>query len=402
MTIAMLEALTFGLGRLADAARAAGHDLVLLTADRSTYTHELSRLGPDRLRVVDVDTTDVAACERVLRDLPDLAGLISSTDTWAIPGADLAHRLGLPGPDPEAVRTLRDKAAVRARLHDLGLSRSGPLDPVSTRVFPLVLKDSAGTSSRAVWLCRSPAERDAALREAAGTALKGRLIAEPYFEGPLYSAETIGWRGRTRLLGVLSRVLSPEPACREEASAFPVAFPEADLAGLDDWVGRVLAAAGHERGFAHTEFVLTADGPELVEVNARIGGALVGEALCRSLGVNAYESMVQVALGVRPDLLDGAPGGGPATGFVALYPREAGVLEGWTGLDRLPSLPGAPEWYPTARPGDVLEHLTDQRSCTGIVLAEGPTAELALHRASAAAGGIIPQVRARDHATVPA
>ncbi|QQQ74042.1 ATP-grasp domain-containing protein [Saccharothrix sp. 6-C] len=393
MTLVLLEALTFGLGRIADAARAAGHDLVLLTGDRSIYTHELSRCG-DRLRVVDVDTTDVAACERVLGGIGDLAGLISSTDTWALPGAALAARLGLPGPSPDSVRVLRDKAAVRARLNERGLSRSGPLDPVTTAVFPLVLKDSAGTSSRAVWLVRTPAERDAALLAAAVTPFKGRLIAEPYFEGPLYSAETLSWRGETRLLGVLSRVLSPEPARREEAASFPVAFPAADLAELGEWIGRVLAAAGHERGFAHTEFVLTADGPEVVEINARIGGALVGEALCRALGANAYDAMVQVALGSRPDLLDGVPGGGAATGFVALYPREAGVLEGWTGLERLADLPGHPEWYPTASPGDVLEHLTDQRSCTGIVLAEAPTAELALHRAQAAAGGIIPVVRA--------
>ncbi|MBB5957334.1 biotin carboxylase [Saccharothrix tamanrassetensis] len=392
MTIVLLEALTFGLGRLTDAARAAGHDLVLLTGDRSTYRHELSRCG-DRLRVVDVDTTDVTACERVLRATPGLAGLIGSTDTWALPGAELAARLGLPGPSPAAVGTLRDKAAVRARLHERGLSRSGPLDPTTTEVLPLVLKDSAGTSSRAVWLARSPAERDAALLEAADTPLKGRLIAEPYFEGPLYSVETITWQGETRLLGVLSRVMSPEPLRREEASGFPVAFPHADHAELADWIGRVLAAAGHERGFAHTEFVLTATGPEVVEVNARIGGALVGEALCRALGVNVYDAMVRIALDTRPDLLDHAADGGTATGFVVVYPRTAGVLEGWTGLDRLPDLPGNPEWYPTASPGDVLEHLADQRSGTGIVLAEGPTAELALHRAQAAAGGVIPLVR---------
>ncbi|MFE2750572.1 ATP-grasp domain-containing protein [Actinosynnema sp. NPDC059335] len=394
MTVVLLEALTFGLGRLADAARAAGHDLVLLTGDRWIYRHELSRCG-NRVRVVDVDTTDVTACEQALRELPDLAGLISSTDTWALPGAELAARLGLPGPAPAAVHVLRDKAAVRARLHAHGLSRTGPLDPATAEDFPLVVKDSAGTSSRAVWLCRSVAERDAALREAADTPLKGRLTAEPYFEGPLYSAETLSWRGKTRLLGVLSRVLSPEPARREEASAFPVAFPDSALAELDDWIGHVLKAAGHENGFTHTEFVLTTTGPEVVEINARIGGALVGEALCRALGTNAYDAMVQVALGQRPDLLDGATGDGTATGFVAIYPREAGVLEGWSGLERLTGLPGTPEWYPTASPGDVVEHLTDQRSCTGIVLAEGPTAELALHHAQAAAGGVIPLIRAR-------
>ena len=55
------------------------------------------------------------------------------------------------------------------------------------------------------------------------------------------------------------------------------------------------------------EFVLTTEGPELVEINRRIGGALVGEALCRSLGTNVYDAMVDTALGRRPALLDTLP-----------------------------------------------------------------------------------------------
>ncbi len=386
MTIVLLEALTFGLGRLADAADEAGQELCLLTGDRAIYTHELSRVG-DRIRVVDVDTTDVAACERALRDVPDLAGLINSTDTWALPGAELAARLGLPGPDPDAVRVLRDKSAVRALLHENGLSkgRSVPATPdvIDALGLPLVVKDSAGTSSRAVWVVRDRAELDRALRQAADTQLKGTLIAEPYFAGPLYSAETLTWDDRTRLLGVFSRQLSPEPRRREEAAAFPVAFPD----DLGPWISEVLAAAGHRQGFAHTEFVLTLDGPQVVEINARIGGALVGEALCRSLATNVYTALVAMALGHEPNLVTGS---GPAVGFVLLYPDRAGVLTGWSGLERLTGLPGSPEWYPTAEPGELVTHLDDQRGCTGILLAEGATSELALHRALAAAGGIAP------------
>lgn len=396
MTVVLLEALTFGLGRLVDAASDAGHRLCLLTGDRSIYAHELAILGPDALDVVDIDTTDLAACEAVLRGLPDLAGIISSTDTWAVPGAELTARLGLPGPDVGAVRTLRDKGAVRELLHAQGLSRGtarpSPFD-VEQVGFPLVVKDSAGTSSRGVWLIRDRAELDVALDEAERTPLKGHLIAEPYFAGPVYSAETLTWQGRTRLLGVHSRQLSPEPMRREDAAAFPVAFPAEDLAELDDWIGRVLAAAGFGQGFAHTEFVLTADGPEVIEVNARIGGALVGEALCRSLGKNVYDAMVSVALGKSPALLDDPLEKGAGVAFVLVYADSAGTLTGWSGLDRLAALPGRPEWFPTANPGDRFEHLGDQRGCTGIVLTEGPTAELALHRALTAAGGIRPALR---------
>jgi L-aminoacid ligase-like protein/ATP-grasp domain-containing protein len=396
MTIVLLEALSFGLGRLVAAAEAAGHELCLFTGDRSIYAHELAQLPAGRLAVVDIDTTDIPACEEVLRAMPDLAGIVNSTDTWAIPGSQLIARLGLPGPDPEAVRVLRDKGAVRTLLYKGGLSRAAAV-PVSAAVsvadevgFPMIVKDSSGTSSRGVWLVRDEAELAAALREAEDTALKGHLIAEPYFEGPLYSAETVTWQGRTRLLGVASRQLSPEPARREEAAAFPVAFPDADADALSDWITDVLDAAGHHQGFAHTEFILTATGPEVVEINQRIGGAMIGEALCRSLCTNVYTATIAMALGEEPALLTEPIETGPGIAFVLCYPPEPGVLTGWLGLDRLSGLPGAPEWYPTATVGADLQHLSDQRSCTGILLTEGPTAELALHRALAAGGRITP------------
>lgn len=408
MTIAALEALTFGLGRLVEAADAAGHRLCLLTGNRAVYRHELDLLEPGALDIIDVDTHDATASAAALAAVPGLKGLINSTDTWSVPGADLAAELGLPGPDPAAVRLLRDKSRVRNLLHAQGLSRGPaltvPADPAAADEvlqqigLPVVLKDSAGTSSRNVWLVRDERQLHAALREAAQRPFSGHLFAEPLLAGPVYSAETLSWSGETKLLGVLSRQMSPEPSVREEAAAFPVALPESELALIQDWVGSVLKTAGHDAGFAHVEFVLTTDGPELVEINRRIGGALVGEALCRALRTNVYDAMVAVALGLRPALLDAptatGPAAGPATGFVLVYPDRPGTLTGWTGVDGLAAFPGSPEWYPTAAPGDRLEHVGDQRGCTGIVLTEGATAELALHRALSAAGSIRPLVAA--------
>ena len=409
MTIAALEALAFGLGRLIEAADNAGHRLCLLTGDRDVYRHELAHLDSTALDIVDIDTNDEAACAAALTAVPDLRGLINSTDTWSVPGADLAVELGLPGPDPTAVRQLRDKSRVRNLLHERGLGRGGalavPADPSSASEIlreiglPAVLKDSAGTSSRNVWPVRDGHQLRTALTEAAELPFNGRLFAEPFFSGPVYSAETLSWEGATKLLGVLSRQMSPEPSVREEAAAFPVALPRPELDLVQDWVARVPATAGHDSGFAHVEFVLTTGGPELVEINRRIGGALVGEALCRALGTNVYDAMVDTALGRRPGLLD-APAAddapGPATAFVLVYPDRPGTLTGWTGLDGLSAFPGSPEWYPAAAPGRRVEHLSDQRSCTGIVLAEAATAELALHRALSAAGSIRPVIASDD------
>ncbi|WP_282791708.1 ATP-grasp domain-containing protein [Streptomyces sp. CC224B] len=403
MTVVCLESLTFGLGHLVRAADALGERLCLLTGDPAYYAYELDRLPPTALDVVQVDTFDTEQVADRLGRVPELRGLISSTDTWTLVGAELTARFGLPGVDAAVLRLSRDKAAVRDRLHEAGLTRARAVDsaalPGDGRVdfadavlkdagLPAVVKDSAGTGSQNVWLVRDEAELDAALREAAGRTLKGRLFAEPYFSGPVYSAETLTWAGRTRLLGVSSRLMSREPRFREEVTAFPVAFPGARHAELERWLDRVLAAVGYTDRFAHVEFALTATGPEVVEVNPRIGGALVGEGLCRALGVNVYEAMVECALGRRPRLMDLDPPGGPAVAFVLGYPDRPGVYTGVTGLDRLLDMPGSPAWFPVKSPGAPVEHLDDSRGYAGIVYAEGPTAELATHHAVAAANAL--------------
>jgi biotin carboxylase len=403
VTIAALESLSFGLGHMAAAAAETGHRLCLLTADRSVYRHELDTLPDDALTVIDVDTSDEFATRSALAALPDLAGLLNTTDTWSVPAADLAAEFGLPGPDPAAVRLLRDKYRVRELLHRQGLSRSGAVrvspGPDSARQvcravgLPAVLKDSAGTSSRNVWIAHDEETLRRALDDAARQQLMGALFAEAFLAGPLYSAETLSWNGTTRLLGVLSRQTSRQPAVREEAAAFPVALPRAEFSGIEQWVGDVLHAAGHHSGFAHVELILTTRGPELVEINRRIGGALVGEVMCRSLGTNVYTAMMEEALGRRPRLMD-APldHSGPAQAFVLVYADRPGVLKGWHGLDELTAFPGAVRWYPTRAPGDLMPQVGDQRGCTGIVLAEAPTAELAQHRAWSAATRVCPVV----------
>ncbi|MGV9311295.1 ATP-grasp domain-containing protein [Streptomyces sp. NPDC003691] len=403
MTIAALEALSFGLERLALAAAVAGHRLVLLTADRTVYRHELAAMPDGILDVVDVDTTDPAAVRRALTALPGLAGLVNTTDTWSVPAADLAAELGLPGPDPAAVRVLRDKALVRRKLYAAGLSRgtaTGVPDdgvPDDGVRLPAVLKDSAGTSSRGVWIVHDGTGLREALAEAragAGRAgLKGELFAEPFLAGPLYSAETLSWKGETRLLGVSSRLTSRTPSVREEGAAFPVALPPAERETVARWVADVLACAGHDQGFAHVEYVHTVHGPELVEINRRIGGALIGEALCRALGTDVYDALVETTLGLRPTLMAGpmaAPFTGPAVAFVLVYPDRPGILTGWQGLDGLAAFPGKVEWYPVRAPGDTVTDLGDQRGCTGMVLAEAATAELAQHRAWSAATTVRP------------
>ncbi|MEU8185778.1 ATP-grasp domain-containing protein [Micromonospora carbonacea] len=405
MTIACIEMLSFGLAHLARAAHSCGERLALLTGVEPLYLHELATLPPGTIDVIPVDTHDRQAVGKALRAIGDLRGLISSTDTWGVTGAELAAELGLPGIDPATIRLVRDKARVRDLLHRRNLSRVVPfpvddaatvsLDRLASAVgLPAVVKDTAGTSSANVWLVRDADDLARLRGEATDAALFGSLFAEPFLPGPVYSAETVTWAGQTRLLGLSSRLMSAQPWFREDVTAFPVELPPDELREIEAWAGAVLAALGYTDRFAHIEIAMTTDGPQLIEVNPRIGGALVGEAMCRALGVNVYAGLVDLALGRRPRLLDAALPGGPAVAFVLAYPQRAGELVAVQGIDDLHRYPGRPRWYPTKAIGTRIAHVADGRGYAGIVLAEGPTAEIATHRAVAAAGAV--HVRTRQ------
>jgi biotin carboxylase len=411
MTIVALEALQFGLSRLAAASRDRDQQLCLLTRDRAVYWYELSLDACRDVRVVDVETFDAGQVVDCLAGISDLAGLINPTDTWSLQSVEVAQTLGVPSQNADSVRLVRNKARLRNFLHEHGLSRSRAvvIDPqqapcaelAAKPEFPVVIKDAAGTSSRNVWLVRGPQELEAALTAAQVAPLLGdRLTAESYFCGPLFSIEAISWRSETRVLGVNSRILSSEPYFREEALSFPMALPPAAKARLDGWLAAMLDTIAYTDGFSHTEFIMTRDGPEVVEINPRLGGALVGESISQAFGLNVYDAFVEMALGRRPALMDAELRPRKGLAQILVYPRRVGTLEAVDGTERLAEHPGDPCLYPVLAPGTEVRHLTDQRGCVAFLLASGETAEIALQNAISACGRL--SVRLGDGSASPA
>jgi len=396
MIVVALEWLTYGIGRLAASARRRGIHLVVLTADPSAYGAELVEAERSGAAIVVVlDTSDTAAVREHLRSIRDLGGLISTTDTWSLTAVQLAEELGLPSQNPAGVRTARDKVELRNRLHEAGLSTSPGfrIDPSSIshddfRAVPLpfIAKDSAGTGSRNVWTALDAGDVGAIVDAVRRAELRGSLAVEPYFLGPLYSIEAISSAGETRALGVSSRIMPPPPCFREDGNAFPVLLPAPLRETVEHWIVEVLQAVGLTDGFTHTEFIITRGGIEVVEVNPRLGGGLIGEMIERSLGIDLSEAFLDLALGLRPRLMEATLTPCTALAEVDLYAPSAGVFEGIDGTSLLPLHPGEPELHRSKAPGSRVVSTEDHRGGVGSVLASGATTELALSNALAAAG----------------
>lgn len=385
-TVVSVEAMPAGVGHLFAAAARHGVDLLLLAGQPTMYLP-----GAPVECIEQCDTADDGAVRARLKQVPLLVGLLSNTNTWGPLTARLAEEHGLPTSPASGLEFLADKYQVRARLHERGVEPH-PARYVADLIagtdagyeWPRswVVKPAVGTGSCGVHRARTRAE----LTDLAGalTEEADRYVVEPYFEGPVYSAEVYVRTGTCHLLGVTNRTLSPEPYFLELAKSFPHRRNTAWEAGVRNWVREVVQALGYHHGLAHIEFCDTVDGLRLIEVNARLGGALIGPAIVTATGFDPYDRLILDALGRHdapvPEIADRG-------GFshVSIYASRRGRFIGVDGLDRLAALPGEVTWTASKDPGEVVEHVGDYRARIGHVAATGEDAAQAQDRAEAAA-----------------
>lgn len=356
-TLLMVESWLRSTGeRLPALLRAWGHDYVLLTRDPGLYGGGAA--GPphpaigcaDEVVVVETnDTAAVAARATALAADRPIAGVLTTCDYYLPAVAEVADRLGLPGASPTVMQRAIRKHHVRAALDAAGLpnpryavARTWPeaLAASARLGYPLVTKPvdlNAGTSVR---LVDDDAHLKDAFREIAalerntrGQPLERVVLLEEVLTGTEVSVEAVTVDGRTTIVGITDKSVVGPPAFVESGHMFPAALPPGAAAGVEAFVVEALAAIGLTHGSSHSEVMITADGPRLVEINPRQGGGYIFDLVHLVTGTHPLRLLVDLALGEVPQvgtaaapLTTAAVPGGSAAVFFVMSPRPGEVV----------------------------------------------------------------------------
>jgi biotin carboxylase len=290
---------------LLPAAHRSGLAVRVLTDDpaahRAAYARVHAELGYPEPEVEGCAVTDVRAVLAAIDSRP--AALLSNSDHLQTQTALTAAYFGLPGKDWRSAVRARDKGLMRTTLRQAGLDDTAfvrlraddpisRLDPVR---FPAVVKPAEGVASEDVVLVTDPAdlaERVAGIRRHRD----GDLLVEGLIEGPLHTLETLGDGAALRIWGGYRTTVSAAPYFIEERLTWEPTLPD----DVRDGVLARLAALGVGFGPCHTEFIVTADGPRIVEVNDRLIGDHCDFALADLLGEPVFDDVIQVHLGAPP------------------------------------------------------------------------------------------------------
>ncbi|MGW7412389.1 ATP-grasp domain-containing protein [Streptomyces sp. NPDC054863] len=265
-----------------------------------------------------VDNTDPGLLVEAARQVAaerEVAGVFCYDEGLVTPAAHVARALGLPGNPPDTVIACRDKMATR-----IALERASVAQPASIGVcsldeaheaarklgFPVVLKPRGLAGSMGVRRADGSEDVAGAYLAASGASYPGvpvfetSVLVEEYVEGPEISVDAVFFEGEGTPLAVARKHVGLAPFFEETGHDVDAADPLLTDPGLLDALRASHAALGFHTGVSHTEFRLTADGPRLMEVNARLGGDMIPYLGELATGVDVALAAADVAAGCRP------------------------------------------------------------------------------------------------------
>ncbi|MEU8759675.1 ATP-grasp domain-containing protein [Streptomyces sp. NPDC048659] len=385
-------------------ARDHGAEIWLLVQGEEWYTgggpiedHPLGRVD----RVLHVDTHDWRAVVDALTDTdgkPLVDGVLSFSDYHTEATARAAEALGLPSQGLAAVRAANHKHLLRAALGDDPanvrwrlVTDAAEMDEAIDHVgLPLIAKPPSEAISYGVRKCATREEAHTAWTELSairhslrGQPRPGHVLVEEYVSGTEISVESMTVDGATHFFGATSKDLHKQTML-EEAHSFPVALGPGLWEEVRAAVDRTLRAIGYRQGPAHTEVMLTAAGPRIVEVNPRLPAHMISTMVTDVCGTNPHLDAKLLALGA-PHTPEGAPGRGTAGGaaVTVLFPDETGEFTGADGVEDAERLGVTVRFHHA--PGDLVADRLDNSASVGFVYARAADADAALRLAREAA-----------------
>jgi biotin carboxylase len=332
-----------------------------------------------------------------LAEAERIDGVISPGIDWPVAiAARVAERQGLSHPISGAVASLAtSKLKQRERLGEAGVPQPRwqiVTEPNETAEVPSVVKAPDRQGQKGLSLVKEAAELPSALENAIAESRSGVAIVEELVEGPEVTVNAFSVGGRFVPLTVTDRLTAAPPAF---GVALAHAWPSQAAGEEASRVAEAAAAAlGITDGPTYTQLRIGPDGPQVIELAARLGGGHDAELVKAALGVDLNALALSAALG--EDLEAPRPEPKVEGACVRFLVPPEGELSSVDGIDQARGQDGILDARVYREPGHVFGPFRHGADRAGAILAVGESRDDALARADRAAALIRFQVSDRS------
>jgi len=294
---------------------------------------------------------DIRDQERILTAAQQecINGII--TDQTDIPVRTIAYvaeRMRLPGNPYEVACVYTDKALMRKRQIEAGISvlPNKTVDSLEEAIewyrdlgSDMIIKPLDNQGSRGVAAIRGEKDLRMKYGETARYSSSGKVLCEKMATGRQFAVEGIALGGKYRSIMCSDDYYFSVGDCfAAKARVFNTVAPcelRERVLAMNDKINK---SFGLWQGLSHAEYIMDGDNIYLIEVGARGGGAYISsDIIPRVSGLNTAEFLCKLALGEItefPDLM----ATGDTVGYMAFYLPE-GIVRSIEGIADVIALP---------------------------------------------------------------
>lgn len=169
--------------------------------------------------------------------------------------------------------------------------------------FPMIVKPTDSFSSRGVQKVENFNEILKIEEHSRSYSSNAKLLIEEFLEGREFSVECITFKGRTTIVQITEKFITPPPNTVEMAHLQPARISDIEKSLIEKLVIKAINAMEINNSASHAEVILTSNGPFMIEIGARLGGDFISSYLTKaSTGISMDRAAIQVALGIKPNL----------------------------------------------------------------------------------------------------
>lgn len=293
--------------------------------------------------------------------------------------AVVAKELGLIGITTETAVKATNKAEMREALQAAGVpvpkffkvgDRAGYQAAVAQFAVPFVVKPADSSGSRGVYLVKDVADAadvERAYQYSLPHSRSGDVVVEEYMSGPEVSVETLTVNGVCHVIQITDKITTGAPHFVEMGHTQPSSLSDETKERIAQVAKAANRAIGIDNGPSHTEIIVTANGPKIVELGARLGGDCITTHLVPlSTGVNMVRSCIQIALGEMPDVTAKHQ----KVSAIRYFPQRAGVVKKIEGLEAAARTDGVKQISIVHGVGQTITDVTSSGDRMGFVVVQ--------------------------------
>lgn len=338
-------------------------------------------------RYLQIDCSDPEAAAESIASLGETApidGVVAADDQGVMIAAHASELLAVPGNDPAAAATTRDKLLMRHRLAasevdqpDFRALRPGddPGEAADAVGYPLVVKPIDRSASQGVIRVDRPEQLEPTVERVRRIAGAGStLLLEAYAPGVEVAVEGLVSDGDLTVLAVFDKPdTSSGPYFPETLFITPSRLSGESISEVERVAESAIRALGLTAGPVHIELRVDETRARVIEVAARSIGGLCSRSLNFGLMGTTLESLIlRNAIGASRDRLRREA---VSSGVLMIPTPSSGILARVAGVDEVREIPGVTGMDFTIKPGGEVTSPPEGERYLGFVYARADTPE---------------------------